>query len=91
MAYGALEAGARSKGVGLNQYLEYELDEQQRFSGIAMQEAIIADPAKPLGQDMLKHQPEEVFAIEGAKLSFAGVAVGGHVGLMGPWEYTGPN
>ena len=56
-----------------------------------MQEAIIADPAKPLGQDMLKHQPEEVFAIEGAKLSFAGVAVGGHVGLMGPWEYTGPN
>ena len=39
-----------------------------------MQEAIIPDAAKALWQDVLEHEPQEVFAGEGAVLCFTRVA-----------------
>ena len=40
-----------------------------------MQEPVIPDPSKALGQNMLQHQPEKVFALECSVLRLAGVAV----------------
>ena len=40
-----------------------------------MQEPIIPDPSKALGQNMLQHQPEEVLAFERAISGLPGVAV----------------
>ena len=40
-----------------------------------MQEPIIPDPSKALGQNMLQHQPKEVLAFERAILTLSGVAV----------------
>ena len=40
-----------------------------------MQEAIIPDPSKALGQNMLQHQPEEVLALECAISMLSGIAV----------------
>ncbi len=40
-----------------------------------MQEPIIPDPSKALGQNMLQHQPEEVLTFERAISTLSGVAV----------------
>ena len=40
-----------------------------------MQEPIIPDPSKALGQNMLQHQPKEVLAFERAISTLSGVAV----------------
>ena len=40
-----------------------------------MQEAIVSDPAKAFGQDMLQDKPQEVVAFEGTVERFAGTAL----------------
>ena len=50
----------------LNHDPQNQLYQRQAFFGIAVQEAVIPDPTKALGQDMLQHQPQEVLTLEGA-------------------------
>ena len=58
---------------------QYKLHQRQQFFSITVQEAIIPDPAKALGQNMLQHQPQKVFALEDSVLRVArfpfGIAV----------------
>jgi len=50
------------------------LNEGQQLFGVAMQKAVIADPAKAFGQNVLQHKPQEIFAFERAIAGFAGTA-----------------
>ena len=57
------------------QNVQDQLNQGQQFFGIAMQKAIVSDPAKALGQNVLQNEPQEVFAFFSAIAGFAGRAV----------------
>lgn len=61
--------------AGLNQDLQDQLNQGQQLLGFAMQEAIVSEPAKAFGQDMLQDKPNEVMAFDGAVEGFAATAL----------------
>ena len=85
MALGTAEHRPGSNWHGGDHELQSELYQSQQFPGIAMQEPIIPDPAKALGQDMLQYQPQEVLTLERAVPGLTGFAVNvleGHLAVV---------
>ena len=54
--------------------MQDQLNQGQELFGFTMQEAIVSDPTKGFGQDMLQDKPYEVVAFDGAVEAFAGTA-----------------
>jgi hypothetical protein len=59
----------------LNQSLQNELNQGQQLLCVAVQEAVVSDPAKAFGQNMLQDKPQEIVAFEGTVERFAGTAL----------------
>ena len=56
----------------MNNDLQNHLNQSQKLFGIAVQEAIVSESAKPLGQDMLHNEPKKVLAFGATVAGFAG-------------------
>ena len=74
LALRAFEHQSWSWRTCFNHDSQYQLDQRQQPFGITVQEAIIPDPAKASGQNVLQHQPQEVFALEGTVQGLARLA-----------------
>jgi hypothetical protein len=75
LAQGA-EKGRPGPGcTGFYENPQDPLDQAEQLFGPAVQEAIVSDPAKAFGQDMLQDQPHEVMAPQGAVKGFTAAAL----------------
>ena len=91
MARWAVDDGPRRRDCGFNHHLQHELDQSQQALGVAVQKAVVANPAKALGQDVLKDPPQEVLAGQRSVAGLAGCGLGvaeGHLAVAVGHEVT---
>ena len=60
LALRTLKDGSWSWRTGFNHDLQYKLHQRQQFFGITVQEPIVPDAAKALGQDVLEKALDEL-------------------------------
>lgn len=73
---GASDGRARGRGGRRQAHVEQVLDASQHAGSARVEQAVVAHPAKALGQDVLEQQPEEVRTGQGAQRTASGLAVG---------------